>query len=121
MTHVLTSNSILKYSSTNNTYSIIHTFNSTLSGSASIMTFGNRIVVSDKSSTAADIYAFDSSSTVIEILSQSLGTYDSMPTIVISPNCTKILVYGMISSTFSTNFYFVDYANLEYFDIEFPE
>lgn len=61
MTYALTSNNrIVKYDSGNNFFTAIHSFNTTLSNNAQIFTYSsNRIVVSDKSSTTAQIYAFE--------------------------------------------------------------
>ena len=55
-----------------------------------------------------------------ELLNHASSGYDSAPTIKTSPQCTKVLIYGLVSAAAQTNFFYVNYASLKNRVITFP-
>lgn len=122
LTYVLTSNTVLKYTSSNSSYDVIHTLvNLTFTSQAIISSYNNRIVIAEVGASTASAFAFiDNSGVLTELLNHQSTGYDSTPTIKISPQCTKVFVYGLVSAAAQTNFFYVNYANLQNIVITFP-
>lgn len=112
LTYVLadTVGNIKKYSSATNTYSTVHTMvNVTLSASAKIASYSNRIIVYDISGSTVRIFTFvDNSNTFTQIFGLTF-TVTSGPKVIFSSQLTKVLFHGITNSSLTAKFYYVNY------------
>lgn len=121
--YALTTNSILKYNPSSPGYTSIHTFNITFTANSAIYSYNSRVVVTDVSASSSSAYALvgnNNNNSLAVVLTHSQTGYDSQPTVLVSSQCTKVLAYGIVSSAFSSSFYFVDYAFFSWNQITFP-
>ena len=77
-------------------------------------------MIYDTTVTTALVYAFvDNSNTLTQVFNSS-WTVDSNATVTVSPALTKIIFYGVSSSSLTTNLYFINYTASQYTSIDFP-
>ena len=119
MTYILTSTTISKWIS--GSYSTVYTFNSTTFSAGVIASYSNRVVVGVPGATTAAGYVFvDNSNNLTQIFSHSSTGYASTPSMKISPQLKNILIYGVANSSFTSYFYYIDYASATTTTLTFP-
>ena len=55
-----------------------------------------------------------------ELLSHNSNGYDATPSVHVSPQVTKMLVYGLKSGAASTSFFYIDFTTATLRDLTFP-
>lgn len=125
MKYAVSASDILKYNSSTNTYdSFYSNVNVTFSASAKIVSFNSSVVVTDTTASSADVYAFvdnaGSAREAFRFSSDSLVNYTTTPIVLVSPELTKVLVYGIANGTYDARFYHINYNTLASASIDFP-
>lgn len=76
------------------------------------------------SSTTASFYSLldntGSTSLLFSFSTANLLSFNSTPTVQVSEQCTKVLIYGMSSGSFISYFYYLDYSGFAYTKLDFP-
>lgn len=62
----------------------------------------------------------DNGTVLTKILEVQYSTFTSAPQIILSPGLSKLLVFATTSSGLFTDFYFLDYTNELYQNLDFP-
>lgn len=117
MIYAVVPTGILKYNSTDSTYSpFVTNANLSFSGGAKIYSYNNRIVVSDVDGDDIEVYAYlDNAGVAARAFyfnSVNSVNFTSPPSVLVSSMMTKILIYGLDGSNFVTSFHFIDYIKL---------
>ena len=109
-------------SSTKGVYkSYLSNISSLFDANTVIQSYQSRLVIYTFSATSAFINVFADNGTVLtKILEVQYSTFTATPKIILSPGLTKLLVFGTTSSGLFTDFYFLDYANKLYQNLDFP-
>ena len=86
-----------------------------------VTSYEDRLILYTSSATSAFINVIVDNGTVLtKILEVQYSTFTSVPKIILSPGLSKLLVFGTTSSGLFTDFYFFDYTNELYQNLDFP-
>ncbi len=124
-TYALVSGAIWKYNSTANAFnSYYSSSNLTFTSSSTIKSYSNRLIIYELTSSAANAMVFldnTTSSSLSLISTISLSSFLAAPKVALSPQLSKLIVYGTRSNgTLYTSFYYFDYSKLTTSTLTFP-
>lgn len=83
--------------------------------------YSNRLVLYRINGGFTDLIAFsDTGSALVKVLELRVQDFTADQKVILSPDLSKLIVYGSKGSTLITNFYHIDYANSAWVTINFP-
>ena len=122
LTYQLFSGSIKKYTASVDGYKDYLTMLNTTYDSFTIMrSSSNRLVLYRINGGFTDLIAFsDTGSTLVKVLELRVQDFTANQRVILSPDLSKLIVYGSKGSNLVANFYYIDYANSGWVAINFP-
>lgn len=122
LAYQLFSGSIKKYSLSINGYQDYFTNLSTTYDASSIMRSSSKgLILYRISGGITDFIAFsDTGSTLVKVLELQVTGFTANQKVIISPDLSKLIIYGSKGATLVTNFYHIDFANTASVAINFP-
>lgn len=121
-TYVIVSSTIWKYNATSLRYvSYYSSLNATITSSCTLKTYANGLVIYQTSSSSAYVNAFTDNSTSLALFADtSLVSFLATPKVALSPQLSKLIVYGKTSGGISVNFYYFNFTGSSATSITFP-
>lgn len=111
----------MKYNQTSNTYQAIYSsLNTTFGDGSVIQSYNNRVIVYsiNNNNVFVEVYV-ESNSGIVQISSQSF-TFSATPSVSISSELTKLLIYGVNGTALSTYLFFINYDQLSIQKLTYP-
>ena len=122
LTYQLFAGSIKKYTASVEGYQNYLTSLSTTYDANTVMrSSSNRLILYRINGLVTDLIAFsDTGSTLVKVLEIQVKDFTADQKVIISPDLSKLIVYGSKGSTIIANFYHIDYASNAWVTINFP-
>lgn len=114
---------IWKFNSVSNTFASYKTGLTLIAAptSSALLRSSNSLILWLKNANSLQVIVFNEfNGSLFTIYSVTHQSFDSSPSIVVSPLLTKVCVYGIVSSSLYIKYFHVDYANNAFKDITFP-
>ncbi len=122
LTYQLFAGSIKKYTAAIDGYKDYLTNLSTTYDANTVMrSSSNGLILYRINEFVTDLIAFsDTGSTLVKVLELQVQNFTANQRVIVSPDLSKLIIYGSKGSTLITNFYHIDYAKNAWVSINFP-